>query len=188
MAEIRAATLDDAAAIAHVHVASWRSAYRGILPDDYLNGLDEAARTDDWRGWLGSAAVVFVAVEDGRVVGFVAGGSNREAEKKYDAELYTIYLLQEYQRRGIGAALLRRLAARMQREGFRGMVVWVLETKASVGFYMGSGAVRIGEKEMEIGGRLVKATCFAWRAIDTIVRLAHPDVCSASRPDEQVQQ
>ncbi|MBW4038241.1 MAG: GNAT family N-acetyltransferase [Acidobacteria bacterium] len=168
MAEIRAATVKDAAQIAHVHVASWRSTYRGIVPDASLDGLDEAARTEDWRGWLGSAAIVFVAVEDGRVVGFVAGGSNREAEEAYDAELYTIYLLQEYQRRGIGAALLRTLAARMQREGFRGMVVWVLETEASVGFYLGSGAVRLREKEIEIGGRVLKITGFGWRELRAI--------------------
>jgi GNAT superfamily N-acetyltransferase len=175
MAEIRAATLEDAAAIAHVHVASWRSTYRGIVPDDYLDGLDEGARTEDWRGWLASAALVFVAVEDGRVVGFVAGGLNREAEEEYDAELYTIYLLKQYQRRGIGAALLMTLAARMHREGLRGMVVWVLETAASVGFYLGSGAVRVREKEMEIGGSVLKITGFGWRELGAIGWGLHMD-------------
>ena len=54
--------------------------------------------------------------------------------------------------------------------GFRGMVAWVLETEASVGFYLGAGAVRVREKQMEIGGRLLSVTCFGWNDIAGIGR------------------
>ena len=50
--EVRWATADDAAAIAAVHIASWRAAYRGLLPDAVLDSLSLEARTDHWREWL----------------------------------------------------------------------------------------------------------------------------------------
>ncbi len=49
---IRAARLEDAGAIAHVHVESWRTTYAGIVPDAYLAGLDEILRTRLWHEWL----------------------------------------------------------------------------------------------------------------------------------------
>src|SRR5579863_486033 len=107
---IRPARLEDAGAIAHVHVESWRTTYAGIVPDAYLAGLDETLRTRLWHEWLGGGALIFVAEIDGSVVGFAHGGANREPVEACDAELYSIYLLREVQKRGIGAALLRSMA------------------------------------------------------------------------------
>jgi len=47
MALIRRARADDAAGIAQVHVASWRSTYPGMVPDSYLLGLSTDAYTSD---------------------------------------------------------------------------------------------------------------------------------------------
>ena len=74
---IRAARMEDAGAIAHVHVESWRTTYTGIVPDAYLAGLDETLRTQLWREWLAGETLVFVAEWNGRVVGFANGGKNR---------------------------------------------------------------------------------------------------------------
>ena len=61
---VRAATPDDVDAIARVHVETWRSAYRGLVPDEYLAGLSPARRADQWRAFLGDrgAARVLVVV------------------------------------------------------------------------------------------------------------------------------
>jgi ribosomal protein S18 acetylase RimI-like enzyme len=106
MVSIRAANSYDAVAIARVHVESWRTTYAGIVPDDYLAGLDETLRVKLWQEWLSSGAVVLVAERKGGVVGFVHAGNIREAIETADAEVYSLYLLKESQGRGIGRALL----------------------------------------------------------------------------------
>jgi hypothetical protein len=72
---IRTATEDDAAAIAEVHVASWRGAYRGVVPDQVLDGADLlGGRRRMWQRLLGDAApaghAAWVAEADGQVVAF----------------------------------------------------------------------------------------------------------------------
>jgi len=52
---IREATSDDARAIAEVHMASWRWAYRGDLPAEFLDGLTVDDREREWREWLAAA-------------------------------------------------------------------------------------------------------------------------------------
>lgn len=77
---VRMATVNDAAAIARVHVDSWRTTYAGIVPDDFLAGLSYASREQRWRELLSGVSVAWVAEADGAVVGFAAGGANREPD------------------------------------------------------------------------------------------------------------
>ena len=169
MDAIRSATEQDAAAISHVHVESWRTTYQGIVPDRYLAALDETARTASWREWIESGVPVFVAVREGSVVGFISGGPIRDPIEGYDAELFTIYLLQQAQRRGIGTALFRKLASRLDAMGFKNMIAWVLEDNASSGFYEKSGALRISSKEIEIGGTFLPVVAYGWPSLSAIM-------------------
>ncbi len=66
----------DAVAIAHVHVESWRTTYQGIVPDEYLAGLDETLRVQLWSEWLSGDTVVLVAEHAGVGGGICACGEN----------------------------------------------------------------------------------------------------------------
>jgi hypothetical protein len=73
---LRAARPDDAEAVAGVHVRSWQVAYRGLLPDDYLDGLraeDRAARYTFAERDLQRPETI-VAIERGTVCGFATTG------------------------------------------------------------------------------------------------------------------
>jgi len=113
--EIRPATPDDARVIANVHVEAWRTTYRGLLPDDVLAQLSVERRAEGWRqaaaltGQTGRS--LFVAQEGTRILGFAAGGPERTRDPLYTGELYAIYILESYQRRGIGRLLTRGCAA-----------------------------------------------------------------------------
>ena len=168
MTEIRAAAGQDAGAIAHVHVESWRTTYAGIVPEAYLASLKEAEREASWQEWLTLDVDVFVAEDDGDVVGFVSGGATREPVEEFDAELFAIYLLRDAQRRGIGMALLRRLAGSLKARGFRSMMAWVLEDNSSGGFYSRSGGVRVASKEMEVGGVMLPVVAYRWKDLEAI--------------------
>ena len=169
---IRAARMEDAGAIAHVHVESWRTTYAGIVPDAYLAGLDEILRIRLWREWLSGQALVFVAELDGCVVGFAHGGANREPLEECDAELYSIYLLRDAQKRGIGAGLLRAMANALLERNFKSMAVWVLEQNRSRNFYEKTGAHMAVSKVIEIGGTKLMEVAYAWADLKSLTKLS----------------
>lgn len=170
MLSIRAATPEDASAIAHVHVESWRTTYAGIVPVAYLAGLDEILRAKLWHEWLTGQALVLVAELDGKVMGFAHGGTNREALEHCDGELYSIYLLQDAQRRGAGTALLSAMATGLSERGFKSMAVWVLEKNPARSFYEKTGAHLVASKVIEIGGAKLMEVAYVWPQIQTLIR------------------
>ena len=168
---IRPATMSDAAAIAHVHVESWQTTYAGIMPDAYLASLDETLRAKLWSEWLTGEALVLVAELNGRVVGFAHAGPSREPIQSCDAELYSIYLLQDAQKRGSGTALLRAMAAALLQRKFVSMAVWVLEQNRSRNFYERMGAKLVMSQVIDVGGVKLMEVAYAWPDLQLIVRL-----------------
>jgi ribosomal protein S18 acetylase RimI-like enzyme len=71
-------------------------------------------------------------------------------------------MLNRAQGRGLGTALLRKLAGSLATKGFKGMTVWVLERNPAIHFYEKSGAALVNAKEIEIGGVLLQDVAFAW--------------------------
>jgi L-amino acid N-acyltransferase YncA len=169
MISIRPAVAQDAEAISHVHVESWRTTYAGIVPREYLATLNEAERVPLWREWLAKDILTFVAELDGRVVGFASGGAIRESIQTYDAELYAIYLLQPAQRQGTGTSLIKQLAESLLGRDFKSMMVWVLEKNPSTNFYAQSGARVVTTKEIQIGGVTLSEVSYGWPDLGAIL-------------------
>lgn len=155
-------------AIAHVHVESWRTTYAGIVPDEYLAGLDESLRVKLWQEWLTSGAVVLVAERKGEVVGFVHAGKIREAIQTADAEIYSLYLMRDAQGRGIGRELLTGVAALLRQQGFRSVGLWVLERNRSRGFYETCGGRMATSKVIEIGGARLMEVAYWWPELSVL--------------------
>jgi RimJ/RimL family protein N-acetyltransferase len=127
---IREGTPSDARAIAEIHVASWRWAYRGHLPGELLAGLSVDDREREWNGWLVAdlpGAEVLIAEELDRVVGFCSFGPSRDEEATgRTAEVLTIYLLPEAAGRGIGRDLLASAVDRLRALGYDRAMLWVM--------------------------------------------------------------
>ncbi len=174
---IRRAKYGDAAGIARVHVESWKSTYRGIVPDAALASLDVDKRARNWEEHLLSGAhSIYVAQDESEIIGFAAGGAIRETFGDYDAELYALYSLFTRQRQGIGRRLVQALAQDLRARGFQSMLLWVLEQNPAVGFYERLGGIQVAQAFVEMGGVPLPELAFGWRILD---RLAEP-VC---RPD-----
>ena len=168
MHNIRTATIEDAGAIARVHVQSWRTTYSGIVPEETLAQLNEEQRELAWREWLAQDVAVFVAEYDGEIAGFASAGPIREPVAGFDAELYAIYLLERAQGRGIGTALLRRSSAALLAQGCNSMVAWVLSGNRSTAFYERWGAGRVGSKEIERAGVSLPVIAYGWPSLDRL--------------------
>jgi L-amino acid N-acyltransferase YncA len=172
---IRAARATDASAIAKVHVDSWRTTYAGIVPDDYLTNLSYEQRGQYWRDVLAAVdrpAYVYVAQEiAGQIIGFASGGPERSGDAVYKGELYAIYLLDRYQRQGMGRKLTVAVVKRLLQHGLWSMLVWVLAVNPSRAFYEALGGQQVYEKEITIGGALLVEVAYGWRDIHVIAEI-----------------
>jgi GNAT superfamily N-acetyltransferase len=172
---IRPAEVKDAEGIAHVHVGTWQSTYRGIVPDSVLDDLSVERRTQRWQTTLGDSTDVYhktiVAEMDGRIVGFTSFGTARDGDETYRGELYAIYVLKEFQGQGIGQALIQTTAKGLLALGFSSMLLWVLEENhASRKFYERMGGIYLQDKMIEIGGVSLPEKAYIWRDLPALVR------------------
>ena len=105
--QIRKAVLDYAKGIAKVHINSWKSTYKGIISDEFFSNLNIERGIERWKGNLKNPSEkyqVLIAVDDQQqIIGFIDGGQNRGEKDKYDAEVYSFYLLEEVQKQKIGS-------------------------------------------------------------------------------------
>lgn len=151
---IRKAQLEDAEAIARIHVASWRVAYTGIISSEFLSALSEAERLRGWRQRLADGqTVILVAQEAGSTVGWVSGGRSRDEDGNDVSEVYAIYLQAEYWRRGIGRKLMAEMEGLLPR--CTSITLWVLaENLGAIRFYDKIGYSPDGaEKSIQLGGQ-----------------------------------
>jgi ribosomal protein S18 acetylase RimI-like enzyme len=156
---IRCARVEDSRAIAEVHVASWQSTYAGQIPDEYLAGLCIPARETAWRASFSNETHrIFLSEEGGVVKGFVSFGPSRDNDASANTgEVYAIYLLAEYQGRGVGRALWQGAIEALKKHGSTDVTVWVLDTNSAARkFYEARGCSLDGaSKNSVIGGNAV---------------------------------
>ena len=154
---VRRAGLDDAPAIAAVHVQAWQAAYKGIVPAAFLDSLSVEERTTRWRQNLAvGASTVCVAEASEGVVGWASVGACRDADAPAaTGELWAIYVAPGSWRHGVGRAMWAWGQSHLEQAGFTSAVVWVLEDNRSARrFYATVGFVPAPDatKMVEIGG------------------------------------
>jgi len=125
---LRPAESEDAIAVARVHVRSWQTAYRTLLPDDYLDQLrpEDRAQKYDFANVDPLKPQMIVAVEEGLIQGFATTAPSRESDLPDHGELYALYVDPERWGQGIGIALVSAARARLFGLGFRNAILWVL--------------------------------------------------------------
>lgn len=168
---IRPATIDDVDGIADVHIEAWKTAYRDILPSDFLENLSLETKIENWQGILSRAnpvAFTFVAEVDGRIIGFANGGPERTGDADFAGELYSIYLLERYHRLGIGSDLFRRCAQALHQRGMNSMKVWALKDNPCRSFYERHGGQLVCEQPVMIGQAMLSDVAYGWRQLETI--------------------
>ena len=170
---VRQATSRDAAVIADVHRASWRTTYAGILPLDVI--AREAGRKSEgmWRRRLTSQrpgdATWLVEMGAHGIIGFASCGGARSPITGLDAEIYALYVLQAHQRRGAGRALVRECARHFVRQGWFGFYLWVLKANRARLFYETLGGEEIAEKTEKLGKHPFAEVAYGWRDLTGLV-------------------
>ncbi|MFF4358999.1 GNAT family N-acetyltransferase [Streptomyces sp. NPDC001604] len=150
--------LTDCERVAEIRVGGWQKAYRGIIPQSYLDrmSVQEDAERRRTHFLERSAEVVnLVAEQDGEIVGWVCHGPYRAGEvRTTELELYALYVAPESYGVGVGRALTEESVRRCTAAGHARMYLWVLKENARARrFYERSGFRPDGAEEpFEVDG------------------------------------
>ncbi len=154
--KVREASEDDARGLAEVHVRSWQAAYKGQVPDDFLDNLSVERREKDWRQIFNSPSnKVLVAEAEQRIVAFSSFGPVRDEEldKNSVGEVYAIYALEEFWDCGIGRRLMEASLATLREMNCSTVKVWVLDTnQRAISFYQKFGFTAEDVQKVEARG------------------------------------
>jgi ribosomal protein S18 acetylase RimI-like enzyme len=177
MATVRPASVADAAAMGRLHVRAWQAAYRGHMPDAYLDGLRPEERAAGWERALGrerARGAILVVERAGEVVGFANLGPAGDPEGA--GELYAINVDPDHWGTGAGRALLEAAQAELARLGFDETVLWVLPANARARrFYEAAGWVPDGaERVDEVLGVTVPEVRYRRRSTSEAISSATP--------------
>ncbi|TGE38154.1 GNAT family N-acetyltransferase [Desulfosporosinus fructosivorans] len=153
--EIRKATIDDVKDISRIYALSWKFAYKGIIPQAYLDELKE----DHWESvfvdWIKdnvlTAEIVF---ENGKPIGCVAYGKSRDKSLPDCGEIVSLYLLPEYFGKGYGNKLLDSALSDLKESGYESIYLWVLKDNPRARRFYEKNGIRCNNDEyvLEIMG------------------------------------
>jgi len=168
---IRRARAGDAPGIAAVHVATWRSAYPTLLPEKFLAKLSAPRLTAQYDRAIRMGQGVFVAANSTgtpSVLGFSTARRTR-ADQLGDGEVETLYVLDDWQNRGLGGMLLRAAAKHLAAQGCRSAYAWVLRANPAGFFYERLGGKQIASGTTHVGGQDTPQLAYAWDPIETLL-------------------
>ena len=166
---VTSATLDDARAIAQVHVSSWQQAYRDILPKAFLDALSVDERAAMWRECIAQGCPeLVVARSAGQVCGFAAFGPSRdEGAPDHNAEIMALYLAPDVWSTGVGRRLWCTVLERVVAQGFAVVTLWVMCRNArAIRFCEAAGfeAQPSSRKQFTLGGLVFDEVRYQRRA------------------------
>lgn len=165
---IRAARLDDADRLAYVFAVTWHAAYRGLLPPAAFDEQIDERGAAYWHEALSEAddSSLYLAVVDANdhPVGLATAGADRFGEAKW-AEVWALYVMPDYQGRGLGRRLLAAAFRALDQRSFESCMIWALEGNANHGFYERLGGRAIERRTSIEWGHEVAQIGFAWHDI-----------------------
>src|ERR1700719_2199614 len=140
--EIRDARPADAIEVAALHIRSWRVAYRGLLPDEFLDALraEERAQRYAFGREDARAPRTILALRAGVIRGFATHGPSRDEDARGLGELYALYVDPDAWGGGLGRLLLRRAHELLRASGYEHAILWVLVgNERAARFYRAAG-------------------------------------------------
>lgn len=168
--EIRLNKLEDQEQMAHIKVDGWRNAYDNIIAANYLRKLNYKEQTERYiASFEDYKNLVYVAVKDGEVLGYAC--FNDIASEKYDSELVSLYIKNDYLNKGIGTNLFIEVGKHLHELNKHNMVLWCFKDNTNARkFYEDLGGTIVEEKLFKIGGRQYEEVCYYYD-LDSLIEL-----------------
>lgn len=161
---IRSITEEDIPQVVDIQVDGWKTAYKGIIDDDFLNSMDKQARIEQRKKDYKNGPFI-VATIDGEVVGFCRYYDNVLSSdgESCDCEIMALYVKPELKKHGIGRAMFNYAVNDLKNRGKSKMILWCLkENYPSRVFYEKMGGTIVGEHGIELGEKIYQEVGFSY--------------------------
>ena len=161
---IRQVEFEDIPRVVEIQIAGWKTAYRGIIDDNYLDNLDVEEKKVKRKRDFGKSPFV-VAVLDGKIVGFCRYLYEVFSDDGigFDSEIMALYVDPELKGKGIGKELFEYVKNDLKEHGKKKTILWCLKDNyPSRGFYEKRGGEIVGEHGIEIGGKIYPEVGFGY--------------------------
>ena len=167
---IREAKSTDLTGVAKVKIKTWRSTYKGLISEDILENLQIEEQAEKFGDLLSDEKTKFLIVAEDKdnnneIIGFAAGGCQRDIEYQIDGEVFAVYILDEYQNKGLGKKLMDYSINKLKGMGLKSMLVWVLDENPYKRFYEKIGGKEGNKKTIEIGAGKNTVVSYLWEKI-----------------------
>jgi len=131
---IRKALPEDAHDYAMCHISCWQSAYKGIVPDDFLQGMwaSKEERVEKYRKAFAEPgdSEYFCVMYAERMIGFFFMSKSRDEDKSHAGEVVAIYLLEEFWDKSYGRKIMDYAVDRLKNQNYSEIILWTFEENA----------------------------------------------------------
>lgn len=161
---IRNINVEDIPAVVDIQIEGWKTAYRGIIDDLFLDSVDRQSRIEQRKKDYKDGQFI-VAVQNDEIVGFCRYYDNVLSSdgQDCDCEIMALYVKPELKRQGIGKKMLNYAVSDFKNMGRNKMILWCLkENYPSRTFYEKMGGQIIGEHKIEFGGKAYQEVGFCF--------------------------
>ncbi len=153
---------DDRMMISKVYEESWKYAYKGIIPQDYLDSISQGSwvKSLDNQDWN-----TLICIDNGKIVGTSSFCKSRFEQFQGWGEIISIYLLPDYIGMGYGKKLIEAVLLELKKQGYENIFLWVLEgNKRARNFYECCGFLKTDDLlENNIGGKDLREVRYVYK-------------------------
>lgn len=164
--QIRKATKQDIPGIARVYQLCWREQYGAFVPSDIFESL-AIGEDKRWENILDASTygdeVAFVAEENSEIIGYASGGPEWGGHPSIEAELYSLYVMNGHQGKGLGKRLLQSVAAALQSMSMNSMLVHLRSGNPTPRVYNALGAEYLGTQAISVDGVTIQEMTYGWK-------------------------
>ena len=150
---------DDLIEISNIYESSWKYAYKGIIPQDYLDSIP----TGRWASGIDKFRMNnLVMIENGHIIGTASISKSRWQQYSDYGEIISIYFLPTYMGKGYGKHLLKKCIEELNIRGYDKILLWVLEdNQRARAFYEKNGFSCSGNfMNSNIGGKELREAMY----------------------------
>jgi len=162
--EIIRAKIEDSTGIAELIKSSWKSAYKGLISDEFLNNMDIEKLKQAWEKNILQSSNIYVYKEENEILGVIRFGESEE--KPEFGEVFVFYVKPEEKQKGLGTKLWDFAKQELIKQGYKNMLVWCLKgNNQGANFYKKMKGEYIGEREAKVNGLKIKEIGFKYNLI-----------------------
>ena len=164
--KILKARIEDSNNIAALIIAGWNSAYKGLIPDEYLKSMNKEELAKRWEESIKNSPNSYTYKINNKVMGVIKFGKAENSTEENIGEIMVLYVEPETKRNGIGTELFRFAQDELKKKGYKKMIVWCLKGNIEgASFYKKMKGKYIGERDFEIRGLKIKEEGFFYDLI-----------------------